>query len=149
MKNIYCIILFNMITPCIFAQGNKTDDKERQEIFSLIDNYSHAREKKDTVLLKSILTTDVDQLVSSGEWRNGITGSMEGMMRSTESNPGPRKLIVEKIRSINSESAIVDARYEIQNTDGTIRKMWSTFIVVHKDKAWKITAIRNILPTGR
>ena len=150
MKNILCIILFNLIiVPCLFAQGNKINDKQRQEIFSLIDNYSQAREKKDTVLLKSILTTDVDQLVSSGEWRNGFKGSMNGMLRSSESNPGSRKLLIEKIRFINSGSAIVDARYEIQNPDGTSRKMWSTFVVVSIKNIWKITAIRNMLPTGQ
>jgi hypothetical protein len=150
MKSIFLFSLLNLIVaPYLYAQNKPANDKQKQAIYTLIENYSQAREKQDTVLLKSILTTDVDQLVSSGEWRNGIKGSMNGMMRSSESNPGSRKLIVEKIRSLNSESAIVDARYEIQNADGTIRKMWSTFIVVYKDKAWKITAIRNMLPTGQ
>ncbi len=40
--------------------------KQRQDLYTLIDQYSQAREKKDTVLLKSILTDDIDQLVSSG-----------------------------------------------------------------------------------
>jgi len=71
------------------------------------------------------------------------------MLQSSESNPGSRKLIVEKIRFLNKESAIADARYEIQNTDGTTRKMWSTFIVVNQKNSWKITAIRNMLPTGQ
>jgi hypothetical protein len=44
---------------------------------------------------------------------------------------------------------IADARYEIQNADGTARKMWSTFIVVYQDDAWKITAIRNMLLAGQ
>jgi len=69
------------------------------------------------------------------------------MLRSSESNPGSRKLIIEKIRFITTESAIVDARYEIQNPDGTVRKMWSTFVVVRENKMWKITAIRNMLPS--
>lgn len=131
------------------AQNYTPNQKRKQAISILIDHYSQAREKKDTILLKSILTTHVDQLVSSGEWRNGMRESIDGMMRSSDSNPGSRKLIVEKIRFINSKSAIVDARYEIQNTDGTIRKMWSTFIVVNSKNSWKITAIRNMLPTGQ
>jgi hypothetical protein len=150
MKSIFLFILFNLLmAPFIYAQNKTTDDKQRQEIYMLIDQYSQAREKKDTILLKSILTTDVDQLVSSGEWRNGIQGSVKGMLRSSESNPGSRKLIVEKIRFLNKESAIADARYEIQNTDGSTRKMWSTFIVVYDKPKWKITAIRNMLPTGQ
>jgi len=69
--------------------------KAEQDVIALIDKYSLARENKDTVLLKRILTTDVDQLVSTGEWRNGIKGSMSGMLRSSAGSPGMWKLIVE------------------------------------------------------
>lgn len=150
MKNTFLFILVQMVvTPCLHAQGTITDSKHNQEIYSLIDKYSQAREKKDTVLLRSILTADVDQLVSSGEWRIGINGSINGMLRSSDSNPGTRTLKVDKIRFLNAKSGIVDARYEIQNTDSTVRKMWSTFIVVYDGDVWKISAIRNMLPTGR
>jgi hypothetical protein len=99
-------------------------------------------------LLKSILTPDIDQLVSSGEWRTGIEGAMKGMAGSSTNNPGKRTLKVEKIRFLNPESAIADARYEIENLDNTVRKMWSTFVVVYQDGMWKITAIRNMLPAN-
>ncbi|MBA4057366.1 MAG: DUF4440 domain-containing protein, partial [Marivirga sp.] len=105
--------------------------------------------KRDTLLLKSILTTDVDQLVSTGEWRNGITASLKGMLSSSANSPGTRTLTIEKIRLLNPDNAIVDCKYEIQNQDGTPRKMWSTFIVVSEKKAWKISAIRNMLPSGQ
>ena len=116
-------------------------------MYSLIDQYSQAREKRDTVLLKSILTSDIDQLVSSGEWRSGIKESTMGMLRSSASSPGTRTLKVEKIRFLNPQCAIVDARYEIQNADGSLRKMWSTFIIVDQKNNWKISAIRNMLPS--
>jgi len=35
---------------------------------------------------------------------------------------------------------------EKQNTDGSIRKMWSTFFVVTEKKKGKISAIRNMVP---
>lgn len=35
----------------------------------------------------------------------------------------PRRLIVEKIRFLNSEYGLVDARYEIDNPRGSVRKM--------------------------
>jgi len=132
-----------------YAQLTIDKTKETRELHSLIEKYGHAREQQDTVLLKSILTTDIDQLVSTGEWRYGMEGAMKGMMRSSESNPGTRKFIVENVRFLNDASAIVDARYEIENPDGTSRKMWSTFIADRKDGYWKITAIRNMLPAGR
>ena len=138
------IILSFAFSPFIFAQG--TPNPQEQAIYDLIDQYSRARETQDSALLKSILTEEVDQLVSSGEWRYGIEGSMKGMIRSSSANPGTRTLTVEKIRFLNAESGIADARYEIQNADGSVRRMWSTFIVVYQGERWKITGIRNMLP---
>ena len=147
MKNIFILILFNSVaTSIIYAQG-KNNDKQTRAMYSLIDQYSQAREKRDTVLLKSILTSDIDQLVSSGEWRSGIKESTMGMLRSSASSPGTRTLKVEKIRFLNPQCAIVDARYEIENADGSLRKMWSTFIIVDQKNNWKISAIRNMLPS--
>ena len=130
----------------LYGQDIKVNDKLQKEITTLIDQYSEAREKRDTGLLKTILTPDVDQLVSTGEWRAGINAAVEGMMKSSANSPGKRTLHVEKIQTITSSSAIVDCRYEIQNADGTERKMWSTFIVIADKKTWKIMAIRNMLP---
>jgi len=94
------------------------------------------------------LTKDVDQLVSTGEWRNGITAAVQGMLKSSGNRPGTRTLGIKNIRMLNPSNAIVDCSYEIQNTDGTTRKMWSTFIVVAEKKNWKISAIRNMLPAN-
>jgi len=68
MKQTFLILIATLVTFSVYAQEIITT-KEKQEITFLIDQYSLAREKKDTVLLKSILTPEVDQLVSSGEWR--------------------------------------------------------------------------------
>jgi len=130
----------------LYGQDATVNEKLQKAITSLIDQYSQAREKRDTVLLKTILTPDVDQLVSTGEWRVGMNAAVEGMMKSSANSPGTRTLHIERIQTITSSSAIVDCRYEIQNADGTARKMWSTFIVIDDKKTWKIMAIRNMLP---
>jgi len=130
----------------LYGQDTPVNDKQQKAITTLIDQYSQAREKRDTALLKTILTSNVDQLVSTGEWRVGINAAVEGMMKSSANSPGTRTLHIEKIQTITSSSAIVDCRYEIQNADGTGRKMWSTFIVIVDKKTWKIMAIRNMLP---
>ena len=146
MKNL--LILFSFfICASSFAQTSAQSKAESQEILNLINSYSKSRDTKDTVLLKKILTKDIDQLVSSGEWRSGIDAAIKGMMQSSTSNPGERSLHVERIRYLSDEVALVDARYEIKNTDGSIRKMWSSFTIVD-DKGWKISAIRNMLPAG-
>ncbi|MBS1577800.1 MAG: DUF4440 domain-containing protein [Bacteroidetes bacterium] len=121
-------------------------EEQHKSIIALIDRYSLAREKRDTVLLKSILTPDIDQLVSTGEWREGLQAAVEGMQRSSANSPGTRTLSVSKIQFLNPSSAIVDCRYEIQNASGSVRKMWSTFIVIKIKKQWKIRSIRNMLP---
>lgn len=148
MKNIILLLLLNLTgVTHTFCQGNVPADQQKA-IAALIDQYSEARERRDTSLLKNILTTDVDQLVSTGEWRNGIDASVQGMLKSPANTPGTRTLHIEKTRMLTPNSAIVDCRYEIQNTDNTIRKMWSTFIVIEDKEAWKITAIRNMLPAA-
>lgn len=148
MKNILLLLVFTLLgASFLHGQEMTPNDKQRKDIYSLIDKYSQAREKRDTLLLKSILTKDVDQLVSTGEWRNGMRASVQGMLKSSATSPGTRTLNIEKIRLLNPNSAIVDCKYEIQNADGTPRKMWSTFIVVSNKGIWKISAIRNMLPT--
>jgi uncharacterized protein (TIGR02246 family) len=149
MKKIIVFLFFYiLVVSGLYAQQKAPTDKQKKDISALIDKYSLARETRDTVLLKAILTPDVDQLVSTGEWRNGVQSSVKGMLRSSAATPGTRTLTIEKIRLISSTSAIVDCRYDIQNEDGTPRKMWSTFIAVSEKGTWKISAIRNMLPSG-
>ena len=150
MKDIFLfLVLYLVFTPLLHSQNLPPDDNQRKQIEILIDKYSQAREKRDTVLLKNILMPEVDQLVSTGEWRNGIAASVKGMLQSSTNSPEARTLKIEKIRLLKPNSAIVDCKYEIQNSDGTPRKMWSTFIVVSEKGIWKISAIRNMLPSGQ
>lgn len=149
MKTSILFIVFNVLaTAFLYAQELVATEKQKQDIQTLIDAYTRSREQKDTALLTSILTNDIDQLVSSGTWRKGKEESMKGMLRSSQNNPGKRTITVEHIRLLNQGCAIVDARYEIINADGTARRMWSSFIVVRVEELWKISAIRNMLPAG-
>jgi uncharacterized protein (TIGR02246 family) len=147
-KYVFILISLNLLlTPFLMAQDKKQGEMQTRDIYALIDNYSLARDKKDTILLKNILTDDIDQLVSNGEWRNGIDVVVQGMLRSSENNPGSRTLTVERIRFLDSRNAIADARYDIKSKEGVTRKMWSTFVVVQYKGHWKIAAIRNMLPS--
>ena len=91
------------------AQDNIQQRGMKQEIVSLVEQYGQARVAKDTEQLKRILTKDMDQLVSTGEWRRGIDSAMEGMLRSSTRQPGSRSLSVEEVRFINENTAIADA----------------------------------------
>jgi len=140
-----CLCVLAPVTM-LHAQTISINEDDREQINTLIANYAKARTEKDVQLLTTILTGDIDQLVSTGEWRRGFNSSLEGMLRSSSSNPGGRTLTVENIRLLTEESAIVDCKYEIKNTDGSMRRMWSTFVVVQEQSTWKIAAIRNMLP---
>jgi len=143
------LLLFLFFVPnLVFSQITTGQKEDAVKIQQLIEQYSQARETQDTVLLKRILTEDIDQLVSSGEWRNGIAESLKGMQNSTQSNPGSRTLKVEKIKFLSDEIALVDCRYIIKNPNGLERNMWSSFTVLFQKNQWKITAIRNMNPSG-
>ncbi len=143
MRYLY-LCLFLCAVPLI--SGAQSDDEAA--LRGLVDQYSQARGDRDTVLLDQLLVADIDQLVSSGTWRRGKDTAMAGMLRSSSRNPGKRTLTVDHIRLLNPMTAIVDARYEIENTDGSVRKMWSTFVAVKDEGTWKISAIRNMKPAG-
>ncbi len=136
------ISVFLLLICLGYAFSQSTED----QIIELVGQYGQARAQKDADLLKRILVPEIDQLVSTGEWRRGVDQSLAGMMRSYTRQPGSRSLTVEKVRFITSETAIADARYVIDNDDGTQRKMWSTFVAVLDGGHWKIAAIRNMLP---
>ncbi|WP_162339667.1 DUF4440 domain-containing protein [Cyclobacterium salsum] len=122
--------------------------EDGKAIIQLVAQYADARDRIDTVLLKDIITEDMDQLVSSGEWRYGKVAAIQGMSGSSQANPGDRILKVERVRYMDENVGLADARYTIKNEDGSERKMWSTFVAVKKGNHWKIAAIRNMLPSG-
>ena len=144
-KLVFILLLCVGAAPAVPAQSSG----QEKAVYSVIADYARARETGDEALLSRILTPDVDQLVSSGTRRNGKAESMAGMVRSSQTNPGERTITVDKVRFLNAETAIADAKYEIRNPDGSTRKMWSTFIVVRHENMWKISAIRNMLPASR
>ena len=141
------LLLFFLLIPVVgFSQITDEQKINSVAINQVINDYKKARETGDSVLLKSIFTEDIDQLVSSGEWRNGAAEAISGMVRSSVNNLGSRILKVEKIKFLSNEVAMVDARYLIDQVDGTQRKLWSSFILVKKKGKWLISAIRNMDP---
>lgn len=147
MKLLLSIFLFFLFSQAAFSQIKPGEKEDAIKIHTLIEHYSLARETRDTVLLKKIMTKDVDQLVSNGEWRTGIREAIDGMLKSSTANPGIRKLQVDKIKFLSDEIALVDCRYIITDPTGTERKLWSSFTVVFHKRSWKIAAIRNMNPT--
>src|SRR5689334_9649508 len=106
MKKVMLFFSFNLCWIFfLYGQHDMPSEQQRKAIHFLIDQYSVAREKSDTVLLKSILTTNVDQLVSTGEWRVGIDAGVQGMQKSSATSPGTRTLSIDKIKMLNATTA--------------------------------------------
>jgi uncharacterized protein (TIGR02246 family) len=129
------------------ASGAAASDEAA--IRDLVKRYNDAREANDPKAIEALFVADADQLVSSGEWRRGRDVLVKGAMASSARTGGTRTLTVETIRMIAPDVAIADARYEISGlADGSTRKMWSTFVMAKQQGAWRISAIRNMLPAA-
>jgi uncharacterized protein (TIGR02246 family) len=112
-----------------------------------VRKYADGREARDAKAVEAVMTTEVDQLVSSGEWRLGRDKVVAGSMASTAESGGRRETVVERVRFVSDTVALADARYSITGLPAGDRRMWSTFVVVKEAGGWRIAAIRNMLPS--
>ncbi|MCW5965255.1 MAG: SgcJ/EcaC family oxidoreductase [Bryobacterales bacterium] len=137
--------LMMTLALCACAQSAPTSDEAA--VKALVDRYSAAREGENAGALDGLFTENADQLVSSGEWRRGRPALVKGMLASSRNNPGNRTITVETVSFPRDGVAIANARYEIAgDASRPVRRMWSTFVCVRDGTAWRIAAIRNMLP---
>ena len=113
----------------------------------LIDPMSQSKRTAGYCVAEKIMTKDIDQLLSTGEWKAGVVAAVEGVQKVlpailAAAREGWKNKTVEWNRN-----AIADCRYEIKNPGGTVRKCGALFIVVAENNTWKISAIRNMKPT--
>jgi uncharacterized protein (TIGR02246 family) len=117
----------------------------------LIGRYVAARELKDPKAVEALFTADADQYTTSGDWRRGQAQIVAGTARSSAQNPGVRGIRVESVRFVTADVAIADGPYEITARDGAAppRRMWTSIVAVRTAAGWRISAIRNMVPTGQ
>ena len=140
-----CLLCSVVVFP-LFARGG-VDPRDDASIRALVANYLSAREHKNAGELEGLFTADVDQLVSSGEWRRGRSAIVNGTLASSARTGGTRTITLTSIRLITPTVAIADGPYELTGLSGGMsRKMWSTFVLVKDSHRWRIAAIRNMLP---
>lgn len=142
MVRLACLI----ITGALAAAAQTPSDDAA--IRGLVKSYLDARDQRNDKLLATLFTAEVDQLVSSGEWRKGRAALVEGTLASSARETGKRTIEIETIRYISADVAIADGRYVIAGA-ADARRMWSTFVVKREKLDWKIAAIRNMLPAAR
>lgn len=116
---------------------------------AVVARYVSAREARDASRLAALFAEDADQLVSSGEWRRGREAVVSGGLASSAQSSGVRTIDVETVRLVTPDVAIADGRYDIAGTATTpARRMWTTFVLVRRNGAWLISAIRNMRPAA-
>ena len=116
-------------------------------IREIVHRYLDAREHRDEKALAGLFTADVDQLVSSGEWRKGRDAVVRGTLASSASTGGRRTITIQTIRFLTPDVVIADGPYELAGlTGGQTRSMWTAFLLKRTSDGWKIAAIRNMLP---
>jgi uncharacterized protein (TIGR02246 family) len=126
------------------ARRQSAEDTAIREV---IRKYVDAREQQDPKAVEALFTADADQLVSSGEWRKGREAVVKGTLASSQNTGGKRTITIETVRMLAPTVAIADGRYEIAGlAGGATRSMWTSFTLAHQNGAWRIAAIRNMLP---
>lgn len=121
--------------------------RDEADIRALVRQYVEARQLEDPAAIAALFTADADQHTTAGEWRRGRAQLVPGALASSKRNPGTRAIRIESIRFLTPEVAIADGPYEIA-AGSEVRRMWTTLVVVRDAGAWRIAAIRNMVPTG-
>ena len=118
------------------------DDAAIREV---VRRYVEARTAEDPKQIEALFTREADQHTTAGEWRRGRGAVVPGTLRSSANNPGTRRIVIEAVRFLTPDVAIVDGPYEIG--DGAdVRRNWTTLVMQREGGAWRIAAIRNALP---
>jgi uncharacterized protein (TIGR02246 family) len=148
MRTLLLAALVGFCTCAAAAQVTPpaADDTAVREV---IAKYMAARAARDDAAVAALFTADADQFTTSGEWRRGRDRIREGTAASSTANPGARQIAVEAVRFVTADVAIADGRYDIAPPGGApARRMWTTIVLVRTAAGWRISAIRNMAPTG-
>jgi uncharacterized protein (TIGR02246 family) len=147
MRAMFAVIGLVVASHALHAgQDSRADEAA---VRAVVDRYVAARELRDPKAVEALFTPDADQYTTSGEWRRGQAQIVAGTSRSSAQNPGTRRIRVEAVRFVTPDVAIADGPYEIEAAGGGTgtRRMWTSLVLVRRDGAWRIAAIRNMAPT--
>jgi uncharacterized protein (TIGR02246 family) len=147
MTKLAALLLAVAATATVSAQGNRAADEAA--IRAVIQAFLDTREKNDAAGLAALLTPDVDQRQTSGAMRSGRDAVVSGSLATQQSTGGRRTIAVDSLRFVGSDVAIADGRYDsVGRADGTDQRMLTSMVLRREGGAWKIAAIRNMLPNA-
>ncbi len=140
-----CALGLVLTSACVAQSG--VGERDNAAIRDVVAKYLSARDQRNAQELASLFTGDVDQLVSSGEWRRGRSAVVNGTLASSSRTGGTRSITLTSIRLITPTVAIADGPYVLTGLAGSqTRKMCTTFVLSKGPDGWRIAAIRNMLP---
>jgi uncharacterized protein (TIGR02246 family) len=132
--------------PALGQGGERAADEAA--IRAVIQAFLDTREKNDAAGLAALLTPDVDQRQTSGNMRSGRDAVVQGSLATQQSTGGRRTISVDTLRFVGPDVAIADGRYDsVGRADGTDQRMLTSMVLRREGGAWKIAAIRNMLPS--
>jgi uncharacterized protein (TIGR02246 family) len=134
--------------PSVVAAQAADRAADDAAIRAVIQAFIDTREKNDAAGLAALLTADVDQQQTSGNRRSGRDAVVSGSLVTQQSTGGRRTITVDSLRFVDADVAIADGRYDsVGRADGTDQRMLTSMVLRREGGAWKIAAIRNMLPS--
>jgi uncharacterized protein (TIGR02246 family) len=116
----------------------------------VVQQQDEARNRADWKALSELFTQDAEQLTSSGTWRRGRADIEKGVAQSMGSVYKGAKYTtkVESVRMLAPTVAMADGTFEISNiAAGGTRRGHATYLLVKSGDAWRIAAVRSMVPT--
>src|SRR5687768_1871097 len=145
----WLVFLAAAAAPAVVAAQSSDRAADEQAVRAVIQAFLDTREKNDAAGLAALLTPDVDQRQTSGNVRRGRDAVVSGSLATQESTGGRRTITVDSLRFVGADVALADGRYDsVGRSDGTDQRMLTSMVLRREAGAWKIAAIRNMLPTA-
>lgn len=142
---VFAIVMLAGVSTAVAQTSDRAADEAA--VKKVIKAFIDTREANDAAGLTALLTADVDQRQTSGNMRSGRDAVVSGSLATQQSTGGKRTITVDSLRFIGADVAIADGRYDsVGRTDGTDQRMLTSMVLRREGGAWKIAAIRNMLP---
>jgi len=148
MRGLAAALIGVVVATTAYAQSADRAADETA-IRGVIQAFLDTREANDAAALGALLTADVDQQQTSGNTRRGREAVVSGSLATQQSTGGKRTITVDSLRFLSADVAIADGRYDsVGRADGTDQHMLTSMVLRREGGAWKIAAIRNMLPSS-
>jgi uncharacterized protein (TIGR02246 family) len=146
LRTIVAVLTLAAVASAWAQGGDRSADEAA--VRAVIQAFLDTREKNDAAGLAALLTADVDQRQTSGNMRSGRDAVVSGSLSTQQSTGGRRTISVDSLRFVGPDVAIADGRYDsLGRADGTDQRMLTSMVLRREGGAWKIAAIRNMLPS--